>query len=124
MKKVFFVLYVLMGLLFINGGLNKFFNYMPPPDDLPEPMVKDFMAIIEISWLMPLLGAAEILGGLLIIIPKTRALGTLVLFPVVVGILLTHIFVEPTGLPIALIIVALIGKLIYDYRAKYLQLLD
>lgn len=124
MKKVFFVLYVLMGLLFINGGLNKFFNYMPPPDDLPEPMVKDFMAIMEISWLMPLIGAAEILGGLLIIIPKTRALGTLVLFPVVVGILLTHIFVEPTGLPIALIIVALIGKLIYDNRAKYLQLLD
>lgn len=97
---------------------------MPPPDDLPEPMVKDFMAIMEISWLMPLIGAAEILGGLLIIIPKTRALGTLVLFPVVVGILLTHIFVEPTGLPIALIIVALIGKLIYDNRAKYLQLLD
>ncbi len=124
MKKVFFVLYVLMGLLFINGGLNKFFNYMPPPDDLPEPMVKDFMAIMEISWLMPLLGAAEILGGLLIIIPKTRALGTLVLFPVVVGILLTHIFVEPTGLPIALVIVALMGKLIYDNRAKYLQLLD
>ncbi len=124
MKKVFSVLYVLMGLLFINGGLNKFFNYMPPPDDLPEPMVKDFMAIMEISWLMPLLGAAEILGGLLIIIPKTRALGTLVLFPVVVGILLTHIFVEPTGLPIALVIVALMGKLIYDNRAKYLQLLD
>lgn len=124
MKKVFFVLYVLMGLLFINGGMNKFFNYMPPPDNLPEPMVKDFMAIMEISWLMPLLGAAEILGGLLIIIPKTRALGTLVLFPVVVGILLTHIFVEPIGLPIALIIVALIGKLIYDNRVKYAYLLS
>lgn len=124
MKKVFSVLYVLMGLLFINGGLNKFFNYMPPPDNLPEPMVKDFMAIMEISWLMPLLGTGEILGGLLIIIPKTRALGALVLFPIVVGILLTHIFVEPTGLPIALVIVALMGKLIYDNRAKYLQLLD
>jgi putative oxidoreductase len=124
MKKVFNVLYVLMGLLFINGGLNKFFNYMPPPDNLPEPMVKDFMAIMEISWLMPLLGTGEILGGLLIIIPKTRALGALVLFPIVVGILLTHIFVEPTGLPIALVIVALMGKLIYDNRVKYLQLLD
>ncbi|NBW37541.1 MAG: DoxX family protein, partial [Cytophagia bacterium] len=84
----------------------------------------DFGAIMEISWLMPLLGTAEILGGLLIIIPKTRALGTLVLFPVVVGILLTHIFVEASGLPIALVIVALMGKLIYDNRAKYLQLID
>ncbi|GCC51446.1 DoxX family protein [Chryseotalea sanaruensis] len=123
-NKIFSVLYIIMGLLFINGGLNKFFNYMPPPDTLPEAMVKDFMAILEISWLMPLIGAAEILGGLLITIPKTRALGTLVLFPVVVGILLTHIFVEPTGLPIALIIVALIGKLIYDNRVKYAYLLN
>jgi hypothetical protein len=42
----------------------------------------------------------------------------------VVGILLTHIFVEASGLPIALVIVALMGKLIYDNRAKYLQLID
>lgn len=124
MKKVFNVLYVLMGLLFINSGLNKFFNYIPPPDNLPEPMMKDFAALMEISWLMPLLGAAEILGGILIIIPRTRALGTLVLFPIVVGILLTHVFVEPNGLIISLVIVALTGKLIYDNRTKYLQLLD
>src|SRR5690554_2320533 len=92
------VLSVLFGLLLLNGGLNKFFNYMPVPEDMAEEMVKDFGAIMEISWLMPLIAIAEIIGGLLNIFPKTRALGAVVIFPVAVGILLTHIFVDTSGL--------------------------
>ena len=102
--KVLTVLSVLFGLLLINGGLNKFFNYMPSPDDISEAMLKDFGALTEIVWLMPLLGIAEIVGGILIAIPKTRALGAVVIFPVAVGILLTHIFVDTDGLIIALVI--------------------
>src|SRR5690554_6424450 len=93
-QKILTVLSVLFGLLLLNGGLNKFFNYMPVPEDMAEEMMKDFGAIMEISWLMPLIAIAEIIGGLLIIFPKTRALGAVVIFPVAVGILLTHIFYE------------------------------
>src|SRR5690554_7297165 len=80
-QKILTVLSVLFGLLLLNGGLNKFFNYMPVPEDMAEEMVKDFGAIMEISWLMPLIAIAEIIGGLLIIFPKTRALGAVVIFP-------------------------------------------
>lgn len=123
-KKILAVLSVITGLLFINGGLNKFFNYMPVPDDIAEPMLKDFQAIMEISWLMPLLATAELVGGVLLLFGRTRALGVLLLFPVVVGILLTHIFVDTSGLPIALVIAAVIGWLIYDNRAKYLPIVQ
>lgn len=119
MKILLHILSALLGLLLLNGGLNKFFNYMPAPEDLPEAMVKDFGALMEISWLMPLIAVAEILGGLLIIIPKTRALGALVFFPVAVGILLTHIFVERSGLPIALLIWAVLLWILWDNREKY-----
>ncbi|HBF18509.1 MAG TPA: DoxX family protein [Cryomorphaceae bacterium] len=112
-----------MGLLFINGGLNKFFNYMPVPEDIPEPMLKDFQAIMEIAWLMPLIGLAEVAGGLLILFPKTRALGALILFPVAVGILLTHIFVEPNSLLIALVIWAILLWILIDNRKKYAPLI-
>ncbi|MCU0419749.1 MAG: DoxX family protein [Cyclobacteriaceae bacterium] len=121
--KIHFVLNVLMGLLFINGGLNKFFNYMPVPPDLPEATLKDFGAFMEIAWLMPLVGVAELVGGVLILLPKTRALGTLVLFPIVVGIVLMHVVVDASGLPIALIIAAIIGWNIADHWKKYLGLL-
>src|SRR5690606_26445860 len=102
------VLSLLLGLLLINGRLNKYFNYMPVPEDMAEEMMKDFGAIMEISWLMPLIAIAEIIGGLLIIFPKTRAFGAVVLFPVMVGILLTHIFVDTSGLLIALVIWAIL----------------
>jgi len=114
---------ILFGLLLINGGLNKFLNYMPVPDGLPEALLKDNAALMEISWLMPLVGAAEILGGLLIMIPKTRALGALVIFPVMVGVLLTHLTVAPEGLPIALVIWAILLWIIFDNRNKYLLIL-
>lgn len=114
---------ILFGLMLLNGGLNKFFNYMPVPDNLPEALVNDSMAMMEIEWLMPLVGLAEIIGGLLILFSRTRALGVLVVFPVMVGVLLTHIFVAPSGLPIALIIWAVIIWIIYENRDKYFQLL-
>jgi putative oxidoreductase len=122
-NKILNILSAIFGLLLINGGLNKFLNYMPVPEDLPEALVNDSMALVEIEWLMPLIGFAEILGGILIAFPKTRALGALVVFPVMVGVLLTHIFVAPSGLPIALVIWAILLWIIYENREKYLQIL-
>lgn len=121
-NKILFVLSLITGLLLINGGLNKFFNYIPVPEDMDAELAKDFAAIMEIVWLMPLIAIAEIIGGLLLIFPKTRALGALIFFPVAVGILLTHLFVELSGLPIALIIWAILLWIIYDNRAKYVPL--
>jgi len=83
-NKILFVVSLLFGLMFINAGLNKFLNYMPVPDDLPESMMKVMTAFMEISWLMPLIAVAEIVGGLLFIIPKVRALGAIVIFPILI----------------------------------------
>lgn len=121
--KILNIVSALFGLLLINGGLNKFLNYMPVPDNLPEPLLKDTAAIMEISWLMPLVGFAEVLGGLLIIIPKTRALGALVVFPVMVGVLCTHLTVAPEGLPIALVIWAILLWIIVENRNRYQYIL-
>ncbi|MEZ4874166.1 MAG: DoxX family protein [Flavobacteriaceae bacterium] len=118
-QKILNVVSVLFGLLLLNGGLNKFFNYMPAPDDISEAMKKDFGALMEISWLMPLIALAEIVSALLIMIPRTRALGALVIFPVAVGILLTHLFVDTSGLVIALVVWAVLLWILYENREKY-----
>jgi len=117
------ILSVLVGLMLLNAGLNKFFNYIPVPEGLPEAVVKDNAAFAEISWLMPLIGFAEVLGGLLILFPRTRALGILIVFPVMVGVLLTHIFTAPEGLPMALVIWAVLIWIIYENRERYLPII-
>ena len=106
-KKILFIVCLLFGLVFINAGLNKFFNYMPVPKDMPENLLKAMGAFMTIGWLMPLIAVAEIVGGVLFIIPKYRALGAIVIFPVVIGIVLTHIFIAPSGLPLALVLLAI-----------------
>ena len=122
-SKILTVLTIIFGLFFINAGLDKFLHYMPVPADLPEKMLKAFAAFTEIGWLMPLVGVAEFVGGVMVIIPKTRALGALIIFPVMVGIFLTNIVQSITGLPIAIVFGAILIWIMYDQRAKYLPIL-
>ena len=122
-QKILTVLSILFALLLINGGLNKFFNYMPVPQEMSEAMSNDFKALMEIAWLMPLVGIAEIVAGVLVMFQKTRALGILVIFPVMVGVLLTHVFVDPGNLIIAVVIWIIMIWIIYENREKYLGLL-
>jgi uncharacterized membrane protein YphA (DoxX/SURF4 family) len=122
-NKILFVLCLLAGLMFINAGLDKFFHYMPMPKDMPEKMVKVGMAFMEIGWLMPLVGSIELIGGLLLVFPRTRALGAIVILPVLTGILLANINMAPSGLPIVFALIAIIVWVIVDNKEKYLPMI-
>jgi uncharacterized membrane protein YphA (DoxX/SURF4 family) len=125
MKKIIlFIVSLLAGLMFINAGLDKFFHYMPVPKDLPEKVVQAGAAFAQIGWLMPLVGTFEIIGGLLIIIPKTRALGAIIIVPILTGILLSNLNTMPSALPIVFALIAIILWIIIDNRKKYLYLID
>jgi len=121
-NKILFVVSLLFGLMFINAGLNKFLNYMPMPKDLPESMVKLMGAFMQVSWFMPLVGLVEIVGGILFIIPRFRALGAIIILPVMIGILLVNIINAPSGLPLALVLFAINIWAIIDNKEKFLPL--
>lgn len=118
------IVFILFALMMLNGGLNKIFNYLPVPEDLPEELINDSIAMMEIVWLMPLVAGAEIIGGILLLIPRTRALGMLVIFPVMVGILCAHVFVAPSGLPTALILWIILLVMIADHWKTFKPLLS
>ncbi|MDO9182027.1 MAG: DoxX family protein [Bacteriovorax sp.] len=123
-QKILFVLCLLFGLMFINAGLNKFFNYMPVPEDMPEDSMQMFTAMMQIGWLMPLIAAAEIIGGILFIFPKVRALGAVILAPIMTGIMLTHFTIAPEGLTMVLPLLAIYLWVIYENRNKYLPMIN
>lgn len=118
MKVIKLIICLIFGLMFINAGLNKFLNYMPMEEMTTEQM-KIMQAFIEIKWLMPLVGAIEIIGGILFILPKTRALGAIVILPVMVGILCHNITFEPSGIVIALPFFLINVLVIVDNWKKY-----
>lgn len=100
MKIVKTILCALFGLMFLNAGVDKFLHYMPMPEMKPEEL-KVYEAFGTLIWLMPLVAVIEILGGLLFIFPKTRALGAIIIFPIMVGIIIHNAVFIPLGLAIA-----------------------
>ena len=118
MKIVKTILCTLFGLMFINAGLDKFLHYMPMPE-MPAEMIKINEAFGTIVWLMPLVGFIELLGGLLFIFPKTRALGAIVILPVMVGIIVHNAVYMPEGLSIAGVFLIINIWMIRDNWEKY-----
>ena len=123
-QKIIFVVSLLFGLMFLNAGLNKFFNYMPMPEDIPENLLKVMQAFMDIGWLLPLTGLVEIVGGILFMIPKTRAFGAVVIFPIMVGIVLTNTVNDTSGMPIALVLFAINLWVLFENREKYRPMLN
>lgn len=95
---------------------------MPMPPIEPE-MQKVNEAFGTIVWLMPLIGVIELMGGLLFIIPKTRALGAIVILPVMVGIIIHNAVYMPEGLAIAGVLFLINIWMIIDNREKYKNLI-
>lgn len=125
MKIIKLIICLLFGLMFINAGLDKFLHYMPMPEAKPE-QAKIFEAFVSLFWLMPLIGAVEIIGGLLFIFPKTRALGVIVILPVMVGIV-CHVFSidkSVSGMTIAGVLFLINLWIIIDNKEKYKALLS
>lgn len=125
MKIVKFIICLLFGLMFINAGLDKFFHYNPVPQ-LTEAQMKLYAAFGEIGWLLPLVGTVEVIGGLLFIFPKTRALAAIVILPVLTGILIHNVYRDPspTGICISGILFMINIWILIDNREKYKHLVE
>lgn len=104
-------------------GANKFGHFIPM-DNLTPVQIATFGHFGAITWLMPLVGAGEILGGLALAYPKTRALGAIMLFPIVLGILLHNLTMDMSGLGMGAGLFAILAWIIYDNRAKYMPMIS
>jgi putative oxidoreductase len=98
---------VLLGLIFFVFGLMGLFNLIPPPPNLPEKLQSFTNGLVATGYFMPFLKSTEVVCGLLLLVGAFVPLALIVLAPIIINILLVHLFLEPSGLPIALVICAL-----------------
>jgi hypothetical protein len=68
---------------------------------------------------MHVVGFLQVAGGLLLLIGRYVPLGLTLLGPVIVNILLFHVFHEPTGLPMAIVVSVLALFLLWRYRTNF-----
>ncbi len=85
---------VLLGLLFIMASGTFLLGLVPKMDPPPAGSLPAlFMGAFVPSGYMTFVKVFELLGGLLVAIPKTRNLGLLVLGPIIINILAFHLFI-------------------------------
>lgn len=82
-----------MGLLFIMSGCVVLFNLAKMPE-IPEGTPQShFMSAFGPTGYLTFVKVLEVVGGILVAIPRTRNFGLLVLGPIIVNILAYHAFV-------------------------------
>jgi putative oxidoreductase len=117
----------LLGLLFIASGLVVLLKIAPMPK-LPEGSPAAlFMGAFVPTGYLTFVKAMEVLGGLLVAIPRTRNLGLLVLGPIIVNILAFHVFINGGKTlmdPSLLVIVLLPLYLLWVGRKAFAGLLN
>ncbi|NOK17279.1 DoxX family protein [Corallococcus carmarthensis] len=116
---------VFMGLVFFVFGLNGFLEFIPTPKDLnpADPAVAFGMAMKATGFLFWLVKGTETVAGLLLLSNRFVPLALALIAPVIVNIFLTHAFLAPSGLGLAVVLLAAELFLAWSYRAVYRPML-
>ena len=108
----------LLGLVFTVFGLNFVFNFLPAPD-FGERAMSLFGALVGSGYLMQVEKLFEVVAGALLLLGLYVPLALTLLAPLVVNILLFHVFLAPEGLPVAILVLALELFLVWGYRSAF-----
>jgi len=121
MKYAVIIVRVLLGLTFAVFGSNAFLHFipMPPMQGLPG----QFIGALFSSGYIYAIAGVQVVGGLLLLIGRFVPLGLALLVPVIVNIVLYHIFLDPSGLGMACVVSVLALFLLWAYRDRFAPLL-
>lgn len=117
MKIVTIIVRVLLGLVFSVFGSNAFLHFIPMPPMSGHP--GEFMGSMQATGYLSAVAAFQVIGGLLLLTGRFAPLGLTLLGPIILNILLFHIFMDRNGMPTALVICFLSLFLLWQYRVAF-----
>ena len=114
----------LLGLPLLVFGLNAFFNFIPQPKTpMPEKAMAFAGALFNSGYMMQLIGVTFLVVAVFLLTNRFVPLALALFAPFVVNSLCFHIFLERTGLPMAVIFAAVELYLAWAYRAAFRPML-
>ena len=117
MKVLTIIVRSLLGLTFVVFGLNAFLQFIPLPP--PQGLAGDFMKALFVSHYFYVVAILQIAGGAICLLGRFVPMGLTLLCPVIVNILLFHVFLDRSGLPLAVVVGALALFLLWAYRQAF-----
>ena len=115
----------LLGLMFFVFGLNGFLNFIPQPTTpLPAGATAFVGALMNTGYMFQLIAGTQLIVGALLLANRFVPLALTLLAPFVVNSIAFHLFLEPTGRPMAFTVVAFGLYLAWVHRDAYRSLLS
>ena len=118
MKIATLVARLLLGLIFVVFGLNGFLNFLSM-GPMPTGLAGQFIGALIASHYFWVVAALQIVGGALLLVNRYVPLALVLLGPVIVNILLYHVFLNPTGIVMAIVVAILWGIVFYSHRQYF-----
>jgi uncharacterized membrane protein YphA (DoxX/SURF4 family) len=114
---------ILLGLVFVIFGSNFFLNFIPMPPP-PPGLAGDYFKVFAASGYMYVVGAMQLLSGLLLLIGRFVPLALTILAAMIFNIWTFHILMNPQGLfPMAILVMVLELFLVWSYRDRFAGIL-
>lgn len=117
MAKVVLVARILLGVGFVVFGANSFLHFMPAPE-LPEAGGR-FIGLMVDSGYFHVVAILKLAGGIMLLLGRFVPLGLTLLGPVLVNILLFHVFFDPKGILMGVIFTLLWCVIFWQRRAVF-----
>ena len=121
-KKIVFSISLVFGIILVILGVMAFMN-LPLPDFYPPKALAFLQALGDTGYMSYVTGIIQILVGLMFITKRYVALGTILLAPIIVNILLFHLFLNLAGIIPGLIFTALEIFVVWSGWDKYKEIL-
>ena len=119
MKKAELIARILLGFIFALFGVNYFLEFLPKPDGFKALV---FFKLLDSSGYLAVVKVIELVGGVMLLANRFVPLALVLLGPIVVNILLFHIFFAKDSTAIALVLVALEVFLITRHKRYFMPL--
>ena|SRR5438105_589403 len=118
MKIVLLIARLLLGLIFVVFGLNGFLNFLSM-GPMPTGLAGQFIGALFQSHYFWIVAGLQIVGGLLLLVNRFVPLALVVLGPIIVNIILYHLFLNPAGIALAIVVTILWFTGFYGHRQYF-----
>ena len=122
MKITIVIARFLLGLIFLVFGLNGFLHFIPSPP--PSGIAGQFAGALFASNYLVVVFLLQIVSAILLLLNRYVPLALTLLAPIIVNILLFHILMTPSGLPLAVVVTVLWIVVFLSVRSAFAGLVQ
>ena len=111
-----------LGLIFLVFGLNGFFHFLSMP--APTGVAGQFMGALFVSHFLIVIFVIQLVGAVLLLVNRYVPLALTLLAPIIINVLLFHLLMAPSGLPLAIVVTVLWVLVFLSVRSAFTGLVQ